>query len=319
MTDYTTHHFEAASRYTVSVGYDRRLYEHDIDGSVAHARMLGRQGIIAQPTRRHRRGIGCRAPRDRRRRVPLARGARRPPHEHRDAPARAHRRAVPRAPHRTLPQRPGRDCHPPLRPRRHRPRHEGCCTACRARSLTLAEREQDALLPGYTHLQRAQPRAVRAPHARLLRDVRPRRRPPRRRSRRRANVEAPARLWRARGRPVPPRLREWVARETRLRRHLRELDGRRLRPRLRRRVPRCRRDVHDALLAPRGGDRAPLDVAGVRLPATRRGSGSQGSSIMPQKRNPDFARDRARQDGPRLRQPRRPAHHAQGPPAHLQP
>ena len=47
MTDYTTHHFEAASRYTVSVGYDRRLYEHDIAGSVAHARMLGRQGIIA--------------------------------------------------------------------------------------------------------------------------------------------------------------------------------------------------------------------------------------------------------------------------------
>ncbi len=48
MTNYTTHHFEAVSRYTVSVGYDRRLYAHDIDGSIAHARMLGKQGVIAE-------------------------------------------------------------------------------------------------------------------------------------------------------------------------------------------------------------------------------------------------------------------------------
>ena len=48
MAEYTTHHFEAASTYTVSVGYDRRLYPYDIDGSIAHARMLGRQGIVTQ-------------------------------------------------------------------------------------------------------------------------------------------------------------------------------------------------------------------------------------------------------------------------------
>ncbi len=48
MTEYTTHHFQAESRYTVSVGYDRRLYRHDINGSVAHARMLAKQGIILQ-------------------------------------------------------------------------------------------------------------------------------------------------------------------------------------------------------------------------------------------------------------------------------
>ncbi len=34
------------SDYTVSIHYDRRLYRHDIAGSIAHARMLGRQGII---------------------------------------------------------------------------------------------------------------------------------------------------------------------------------------------------------------------------------------------------------------------------------
>ena len=38
MTDY--------SSYTVSIHYDQRLYGHDIAGSIAHARMLGRQGII---------------------------------------------------------------------------------------------------------------------------------------------------------------------------------------------------------------------------------------------------------------------------------
>ena len=48
MADYTTHHFTAASRYTVSVGYDRRLYAHDIDASIAHARMLGRQSIVSK-------------------------------------------------------------------------------------------------------------------------------------------------------------------------------------------------------------------------------------------------------------------------------
>ena len=33
--------------FTASVGFDRRLYRHDIAGSIAHARMLGRQGILA--------------------------------------------------------------------------------------------------------------------------------------------------------------------------------------------------------------------------------------------------------------------------------
>ena len=35
------------SSYTVSIHYDRRLYRQDIAGSIAHARMLGRQGIIS--------------------------------------------------------------------------------------------------------------------------------------------------------------------------------------------------------------------------------------------------------------------------------
>ena len=39
---------ELASEFTVSLHYDRRLYRQDIAGSVAHARMLARQGIIEQ-------------------------------------------------------------------------------------------------------------------------------------------------------------------------------------------------------------------------------------------------------------------------------
>ena len=38
---------EVQSTYTVSIEYDRRLYKQDIAGSIAHARMLARQEIIA--------------------------------------------------------------------------------------------------------------------------------------------------------------------------------------------------------------------------------------------------------------------------------
>src|SRR5450830_1301152 len=38
---------ELVKRYTASVGFDQRLAEFDIQGSLAHARMLGTQGIIS--------------------------------------------------------------------------------------------------------------------------------------------------------------------------------------------------------------------------------------------------------------------------------
>lgn len=37
---------EAAQRFEASIGFDQRLYREDIEGSIAHANMLGRQGII---------------------------------------------------------------------------------------------------------------------------------------------------------------------------------------------------------------------------------------------------------------------------------
>ena len=42
---------EVLSDYTVSLGYDRRLYRQDIAGSRAHARMLARRGIISESDR----------------------------------------------------------------------------------------------------------------------------------------------------------------------------------------------------------------------------------------------------------------------------
>jgi len=39
---------ERAESYTASIQYDWRLYPYDIAGSIAHARMLGRQGIITE-------------------------------------------------------------------------------------------------------------------------------------------------------------------------------------------------------------------------------------------------------------------------------
>ena len=39
---------ELVKKYTASVGFDKRLAEFDIAGSLAHAQMLGAQGIIMQ-------------------------------------------------------------------------------------------------------------------------------------------------------------------------------------------------------------------------------------------------------------------------------
>ena len=39
------------ARFTASVGFDRRLYHHDIDGSLAHARMLAKIGVFTEAER----------------------------------------------------------------------------------------------------------------------------------------------------------------------------------------------------------------------------------------------------------------------------
>ncbi|MBO4793876.1 MAG: argininosuccinate lyase, partial [Deltaproteobacteria bacterium] len=34
--------------FTASIGFDKRLYRHDIEGSIAHVTMLARQGIVTE-------------------------------------------------------------------------------------------------------------------------------------------------------------------------------------------------------------------------------------------------------------------------------
>ena len=38
---------DLVKRYTASVGFDKRLAAHDIEGSLAHARMLAGAGIVS--------------------------------------------------------------------------------------------------------------------------------------------------------------------------------------------------------------------------------------------------------------------------------
>lgn len=38
-------------RFTASIGFDARLYHHDIRGSIAHARMLAHTGVITNAER----------------------------------------------------------------------------------------------------------------------------------------------------------------------------------------------------------------------------------------------------------------------------
>src|SRR5690348_6458721 len=45
-------------RFTASVGFDRRLYHHDINGSLAHAQMLAKVGVLSdQEFQDIRRGL----------------------------------------------------------------------------------------------------------------------------------------------------------------------------------------------------------------------------------------------------------------------
>jgi len=39
---------KSVQQYTESISFDRRLYSHDINGSIAHAKMLAKQGIVSE-------------------------------------------------------------------------------------------------------------------------------------------------------------------------------------------------------------------------------------------------------------------------------
>ena len=148
---------EVVSGYTVSLHYDRRLYRQDIAGSIVHARMLCRQGIISESDRDAIvEGLGVV-----RNEIEAGEFAWKPELE--DIHMNIERRLF---------ELMGK---PALRLHTARSRNDqialdmrmyvkdaissvlGAIHAVRRSLVSLAERNSDAVVPGYTHLQRAQP------------------------------------------------------------------------------------------------------------------------------------------------------------------
>ena len=165
-----------------SLPFDRRMAEEDIVGSIAHARMLGRQGIIPAGGRPRDRGRPGHAPRRARRaRRPARRRRRRGHPQLRRAPAeRDGRRGGRAAPHRALPQRPGRQRPPDVEPRRPSATASSAALALQAALLDRAERDRGPD-PAGLHPPPARPAGpAQPPLAGVRRDAGPRRRPARR-------------------------------------------------------------------------------------------------------------------------------------------
>ena len=145
-------------RYTASVDFDRRLAPVDIAGSLAHARMLAATGVLsADDLAAIERGMDTIRGEVERGDVPVVARSRGRPLQHREAADRARRRRRQAAAHRTLAQRPGRHRPPAVAARRDRRAGRASSHRCAARSSTLAETHAATIMPGYTHLQVAQP------------------------------------------------------------------------------------------------------------------------------------------------------------------
>ena len=284
MSTYSTHHFEAVSRYTVSLAYDRRLYAHDIDGSAAHARMLARQGVISEED------AGA---------IVAGLAAVRGEIESgvfpwRDELEDLHMNVETRL-HELIGE-------PAARLHTARSRNDQVATATRMWTrdavdalaaalralqgalLALAERSPDAVMPGYTHLQRAQP-VLFAHHLLAYFEMFDRDAGRLADARRRANV-LPLGSGALAGVPYPLD-REWVARELGFdavsANSMDAVSDRDYAVELLAAASLCM--MHCSRLAEELVLWTSQEFAFVRLGR----EWVTGSSIMPQKRNPDFA------------------------------
>ena len=147
----------AVAQFTESISFDRRLWRHDILGSMAHATMLQKIGVLTrQELRAIVNGLDAIGRRNQGRQISMEAGSRGRPHEHRGRADRARARRG-QAAHRPLAQRPGRPGHAALAAGRNRPDCSGNCGCLQRALVRLGETNPDVLIPGYTHLQRAQP------------------------------------------------------------------------------------------------------------------------------------------------------------------
>ena len=148
-----------ARRFNASVDFDRRLAEVDIQGSLAHARMLAARSASCLPRTSPtiEKGMAQIVAEVKARHLPLVDRARRRPPQHRE-PAHGPRGRCRQAPaHRALPQRPGGHRHPAVAALGDRRARSAMLEALRIRLLDLAEAHAATLMPGFTHLQVAQP------------------------------------------------------------------------------------------------------------------------------------------------------------------
>ena len=153
---------DRVSSYTVSLSYDRRLYRQDVAGSIAHARMLEKQGIISPEEaeliveglvsiRQHIEDDSFEWREDLEdlhmnveaalfRKIGDTAGKLHTARSRNDQVATDMRLYCKEAIHETL----------------------GCIKALQAALVVAAEAHKEVMIPGYTHLQRAQP--VLLPH-----------------------------------------------------------------------------------------------------------------------------------------------------------
>ena len=149
---------DALAALSKSTHFDWRLAPYDIAGSRAHARVLHKAGLLDDATlAAHARGLDQLGGGRRHGRVPAGRRRRGRAHRAGARPARA-RRPRPRrqAARRPVPQRPDRHAVPDV-PARPRPDIAGLVLDLVDALVAQAERHPDVAMPGRTHLQHAQP------------------------------------------------------------------------------------------------------------------------------------------------------------------
>ncbi|MEB3244353.1 MAG: argininosuccinate lyase, partial [Cyanobacteriota bacterium] len=147
----------AIERFNASIGFDLALLQEDLDGSIAHARMLGRCGVIGE-AEAQRLIEGLEAIREE-----AARGEFCPGVEAEDVHFAVERRLTERLgplgkklhTGRSRNDQVGTDLR--LWLRRQMDHLDGALRRFERALLAHAEQHVDTLIPGYTHLQRAQP------------------------------------------------------------------------------------------------------------------------------------------------------------------
>ena len=153
----------AIERFNASIGFDIALLQEDLDGSVAHARMLGRSGVISEPeAARLIEGLE-------QVRSEAAEGCFNPGLEAEDVHFAVERRLIEllgplgKKLHtgRSRNDQVGTDLR--LWLRRQIDAIDGDLLRFQRALLDQAERHADTLIPGYTHLQRAQPLCLAHP------------------------------------------------------------------------------------------------------------------------------------------------------------